>query len=785
MATIQQLLRSSKPGRVQVADLAQAPNLQPTISAGGRYTVQVQQAGKNKWNDLADALSQVNPALREFTAAQKLEAEIFANEQLQRKPEEVLADLKKQAEPFNKMTRKGGLPLIGNPFAVMQNKRTMGQIAARAFRIDLENELDVAPADETPEQTYQRVRQQFEQDHPRLVDENGRPALGTGDGFQAELNEYLPAVLRSSEKLRNEKAKAESRVVAAEGLASTFKQEGMSVKTMAAWAADTAHMTPAEQRAVITSVANSLVRGGDNPQLAYDEAMAFVTESTKLPIGNAKLGSKLKGKDDGERVFGEFSTYISDLKAGLEDIMERRKRGQDDEDDKIAESVAGPIYDYIQTWKKTIEGAPTSAEKQALVEKLFTEFAETSETHKRIVPTIIRQSVQTLVDMPKDEFFPNWYKFNNVNNPITQLARTHKQLEDANTPEFGTGVDLSELQNNQIEQLKIDRAKIIESMSNPDGYTLQMPEGYDNIVREGKQTDEQKTQDILAWDNARLDSSRKELQQAYTDRLKAESVLQKQTATIDPEDRKSYIAGDGQTVGDVDTLTVPSAFNVEKYIYEQNGPKAKNEAEQILENEDTVFMQKVQGQKLSKIEVIMDAVYGTKTSDETWWDNRINNASTQTKRDMAIRGKREWVKRVQSELLTPEDARKRLLVLLMGSGKLNESAILEGKLTFKWGRKGRNEETFKIEDMEAVGTFAQSYPVISTDAVQTFKQAYTKWGEGLKEGQDAPLPNTFPFTTYKEVFKKLYNVSTVTDEDLLTFMESQYQLHISFKNITK
>jgi hypothetical protein len=196
-------------------------------------------------------------------------------------------------------------------------------------------------------------------------------------------------------------------------------------------------------------------------------------------------------------------------------------------------------------------------------------------------------------------------------------------------------------------------------------------------------------------------------------------------------------------------------------------------------------MQKVQGQKLSKIEVIMDAVYGTKTSDETWWDNRINNASTQTKRDMAIRGKREWVKRVQSELLTPEDARKRLLVLLMGSGKLNESAILEGKLTFKWGRKGRNEETFKIEDMEAVGTFAQSYPVISTDAVQTFKQAYTKWGEGLKEGQDAPLPNTFPFTTYKEVFKKLYNVSTVTDEDLLTFMESQYQLHISFKNITK
>ena len=61
--------------RVQTQLLPEAPNLQPTISAGGRYTVQVQQAGKNKWNDLADALSQVNPALREYGAIQQINLE--------------------------------------------------------------------------------------------------------------------------------------------------------------------------------------------------------------------------------------------------------------------------------------------------------------------------------------------------------------------------------------------------------------------------------------------------------------------------------------------------------------------------------------------------------------------------------------------------------------------------------------------------------------------------------------------------------------------------------------
>jgi hypothetical protein len=53
--------------RVQVQGLGGAvPGISPTIQRGGQYAVQVQQAGRNKLMDLADALGQVNPLLQQY-----------------------------------------------------------------------------------------------------------------------------------------------------------------------------------------------------------------------------------------------------------------------------------------------------------------------------------------------------------------------------------------------------------------------------------------------------------------------------------------------------------------------------------------------------------------------------------------------------------------------------------------------------------------------------------------------------------------------------------------------
>ena len=61
--------------RVQVQDLADAPKLQATIQSGGQYNVAVQKAGSNKMLDLADALSKINPMLRDATSVMRMRRE--------------------------------------------------------------------------------------------------------------------------------------------------------------------------------------------------------------------------------------------------------------------------------------------------------------------------------------------------------------------------------------------------------------------------------------------------------------------------------------------------------------------------------------------------------------------------------------------------------------------------------------------------------------------------------------------------------------------------------------
>ena len=74
--------------RVQVQGLGGAvPGIQPTIQRAGQYSVQVQQAGRNKLMDLADALGQVNPVLQQYTRVADIEAEQFEEELAGKSPE--------------------------------------------------------------------------------------------------------------------------------------------------------------------------------------------------------------------------------------------------------------------------------------------------------------------------------------------------------------------------------------------------------------------------------------------------------------------------------------------------------------------------------------------------------------------------------------------------------------------------------------------------------------------------------------------------------------------------
>ena len=82
--------------RVQVQGLGDAvPGISPTIQRGGQYAVQVQQAGRNKLMDLADALGQVNPLLQQYGQLQQVQEKIGIERAEALEEQQVQAELKK------------------------------------------------------------------------------------------------------------------------------------------------------------------------------------------------------------------------------------------------------------------------------------------------------------------------------------------------------------------------------------------------------------------------------------------------------------------------------------------------------------------------------------------------------------------------------------------------------------------------------------------------------------------------------------------------------------------
>jgi hypothetical protein len=82
--------------RVQVQGLGDvAPGIQPTIQRAGQYGIQVQKAGTNKLQQLAGALSQINPVLQQYGALQKQQEQIGAEQAALVEEQNVIAELQK------------------------------------------------------------------------------------------------------------------------------------------------------------------------------------------------------------------------------------------------------------------------------------------------------------------------------------------------------------------------------------------------------------------------------------------------------------------------------------------------------------------------------------------------------------------------------------------------------------------------------------------------------------------------------------------------------------------
>ena len=304
MATIDDLVKATRSKRVQVADLPDAPKLQPTIRSGGQYTVAVQQAGRNKLMDLADALSKVNPILKEYKGIADLELESYEKQLATLDPEDLKKQLKQTEGEFDKMSRKGGfVEWMLSPVNEVRKRRALGKAAHDQFvqgLISSQGRLNVPQEGDNDLTTAQIIEQEYD----KFVAEN--PALQSqyaAEGFREAVN---PTILNLTNRYDQQKAQQSKADTLLGNTSSIYRRAKNATLGSAQYDLDMAEalgdwddlnaFPPAKQIEVIQNVSEQLARLDGGERKAY----AFLTwAGQNLKVGNALFH---KNEDQVDRI---------------------------------------------------------------------------------------------------------------------------------------------------------------------------------------------------------------------------------------------------------------------------------------------------------------------------------------------------------------------------------------------------------------------------------------------------------------------------------------------------
>ena len=195
--------------RVQVQGLGDAvPGIQPTIQRGGQYAVQVQRAGRNKLQDLAGALSQINPLLEQYAGVAEQEAQMFEEELSRKSPEEVQAMLKKTEGELDKQVRRGAMGWMTSPLNQKRKLRAVGQASSRLLMEQVYNRLDNPEAgdeDLSTREVINLVQQNFVNSNEALSG-----SMFAQEGLQESVNPQILPLVRQYDAQKNRVAKGDT-----------------------------------------------------------------------------------------------------------------------------------------------------------------------------------------------------------------------------------------------------------------------------------------------------------------------------------------------------------------------------------------------------------------------------------------------------------------------------------------------------------------------------------------------------------------------------------------------
>jgi hypothetical protein len=321
--------------RVQVQGLGDAvPGISPTIQRAGQYSVQVQQAGRNKLMDLADALGEVNPVLQQYTRVADLEAEQFEEELAGKSPEEVQAMLKQTEGELDKQVRRGGMGWLTSPLNQKRKLKAIGALMHDEYERELKSRVENpanadANIDDLINESKDTLRQKYE-------------SLGSvfvNDGFEGSIRDTTRRYTLAHDSLSTAQSREELKRAGENILyrASLLSEDGglSDIPAIDAWWEDNeGGLTPAELFKLRDDVALAHAARGDK-----EAANAWIDYAAgHLRAGTTKMGQDPESPMDD--VFGEYGAEEAVLREKVEALVKQADDKQETEAKDLLTDIA-------------------------------------------------------------------------------------------------------------------------------------------------------------------------------------------------------------------------------------------------------------------------------------------------------------------------------------------------------------------------------------------------------------------------------------------------------------
>ena len=700
--------------RVQVQGLGEAPTVQPVDLPGFQYGIGQRRAGRNKLMDLADALSQVNPILQQYTQVADIEAEQFEDELSRKSPEEIQAMLQKTEGEFDKLTRKGAMSWLTSPVNQKRKRRAIGALMHDEYERELKSRVEnPANSDANIEDLITESKDTLRQKYESLN------SVFVSEGFEGAVKNTTRKYTLAHDTISTEQARQEVKLAGKSILynASLLDSNGdiSDINNINEWWEENeGSLAPSELFKLIEDVAvTHAVKGDEEAALEWVEYA-----SGHLKVGTTKMGdSKIKDDD----VFGQYGAEESRLRERIENIV--NQKGNKDKADAALElqDIDGLATDIFSRIKKgtytTEEGDEISTQEEAF-DYLVGKVQQSSNPYvKGLEGVSIVKKAQTMLDMPEDygslrlkqtvaQQFTGISSYSSMINLKTRQVLTSpsnliKSGIDGKTSTNPTLELESERLGFEIDQLRQD--KFLEVSSG----TYKTVEGED-VVNAPLKT---QTLDMNNWNKQYANMFQEKLE-AYS----AEKLIEKKaTDKIDrAEPITSYIDPSTKVDEATSSFYEPNNFfDLEKNVKEGNFAEAKKIAEGFtgkgfLGLRPAVF----QDGLLTRGTVIKEAL------------NQIKSQTT--------------------SIAEKEIARKKVLlygIASKGPNFYNAENIKRGTINIEGTE-------IKIEDKEALQDLSLVYPMISKKRLQQLSretdpeandifQLYNAlFGTDLKEGDE-------------------------------------------------